>query len=462
MYMHFKTQNHFHVFQCLHKIKSTQTTAHIFAHHRKIKTSQVFKHLTDWVLKHLDWIKTVGNNILNAKHIHVEDYANNITSGLVPFDELAILVVCRMYHIHIGVVLNDHVWYTSSAKKPEECAFYLLFHGSVHYLDSCTGNWGYASPSHSVTVDITESPQAQPMSLVMNKPNENPAKNPLLTTPLNLLRQPSSTIDQKLDELQRELDQKLDNLKGELDLKTDKENRKRKRKLDQSMESTGSSTSSRKHRRKSSIALRSKNTSVNNRKKPKKCSSRTSQRAAGNKLDIDLDSLLSKNHRHGAKPKNLKEQDPILDAFKDVQNEEHLKTLLEPSDDENKKKSIAVEETIDTNDGAMLVKSYGLKRNNKADRNFKCQEVNHSEVKKTQGELNKHLQFDHKITFKCFVCDWMYDTANGRSKHYKKHFKFNNTCLECDYSCQFPAQMNVHKCKHTMDNTGKFSFPRLL
>ena len=155
-------------------------------------------------------------------------------------------------------------------------------------------------------------------------------------------------------------------------------------------------------------------------KEAKKCSSRTSRRAAGNKLDIDLDSLLSKNCRRGAKPKNLKEQDPILNAFKDVQNEEDLKTLLEPSDDENNKKSIAVEETIDTNDGAMVMKSYGLKRNNKADRNFKWQEVNCSEVKKTQGELNKHLQFDHKITFKCFVCDWMYVTANGRSKHYKK------------------------------------------
>ena len=190
MYMHFKTQNRFHVFQCLHKIKSTQTTAHIFAHYCKIKTSQVFKHLTDWVLKHLDWIKTVRSKILNAKKLRVEDYANDITSGLVPFDELAILVVCRMYHIHVGVVLNDRVWYTSSAKKPDEIAFHLLFHGGVHYLDSCTGNWGYASPSHAVTVDIIESPQAQPMSLVtVHKENENPAKNPLPITPLNLSQQ---------------------------------------------------------------------------------------------------------------------------------------------------------------------------------------------------------------------------------------------------------------------------------
>ena len=111
-------------------------------------------------------------------------------------------------------------------------------------------------------MDITESPQAQPMSLVMfHKENENPAKNPLPMMPLNLSWQRSSKIDQKLDELQRELDQKLDNLKEELDLKTDKENRKRKRKLGQSMESTGSSTSSRKRRKKSSMALRSKNTS---------------------------------------------------------------------------------------------------------------------------------------------------------------------------------------------------------
>ena len=361
-------------------------------------------------------------------------------------------------HIHIGIVLRDHVWYTSSAEKPEECLFYLLFQGGVQYLDSCTGNWGYASPSHSVTVDISESPQAQPMSLVMaHKENKNAAKNPVHTVPLNLSLEENS-IDQKLDELNKELDQKLDKLNRQLDLKTDKENRKQN--LDQSMESTNSSTSSRKRRRRSaSMVLCSKNTSVNNRKKPKKRSSRTSRRAAGNKLDIDLDSLLSKNCRCGAKPKNLKEKDPILDAFKDVQNEEELKTLLEPSDDESNKKSIAVEETIDTNDGAMLVKSYGLKRNNKTDRNFKCQEVNCLEVKKTQGELNKHLQFDHKISFKCFVCDRMYDTANGRSKHYKKHFKFNNTCSECGYSCQFPAQMNVHKLKHTTDITGKFPCP---
>ena len=68
----------------------------------------------------------------------------------------------------------------------------------------------------------------------------------------------------------------------------------------------------------------------------------------------------------------------------------------------------------------MLLKSYGLKRTNKKDRNFACQEEGCAEVKKTQGELNRHLQYDHKINFKCYVCDRLYDTANSRDKHFKK------------------------------------------
>ena len=88
----------------------------------------------------------------------------------------------------------------------------------------------------------------------------------------------------------------------------------------------------------------------------------------------------------------------------------------------------------------MLLKSYGLKRNNRTDRNFKCQEVNFSEVKKTQGELNKHLQFDHKITFKCFVCGQIYNTVNGKSKHYKSILNLTthaqNVVIPVSFQCR--------------------------
>ena len=202
------------------------------------------------------------------------------------------------------------------------------------------------------------------------------------------------------------------------------------------------------------MVLHSKGTSLNNKKKPKNVlqEHHAEQQAINliliwtaffqRTVDVELNQRISKN------------KTPYSMLSKMYRMRKTSRRFLNHLMTKTTRNLFAVEETIDTNDGAMVVKSYGLKRNNKADRNFKCQEVNCSEVKKTQGELNKHLQFDHKISFKCFVCDRMYDTANGRSKHYKKHFKFNNHCSECSYSCQFPAQMNVHKHKHTMNNTG--------
>ena len=177
----------------------------------------MYKHLSDWVSRwyHLDWIKSVGEKILQRKGLRVEDYANDITSGEVPLDELGILTVCRMYHIHIGIVLKDRVWYTNSANSSEDCLFYLLYQGGVNFLDSCTANWGYASPNHALTFDLTSSPQAQPLDFAANKENENastptPKKNPLLTLPLNLSNEPSATVNQKLDDLNKELDSKTE------------------------------------------------------------------------------------------------------------------------------------------------------------------------------------------------------------------------------------------------------------
>ena len=222
------------------------------------------------------------------------------------------------------------------------------------------------------------------------------------------------------------------------------------------------------------MVLRSKNTSVNNRKKPKKhvpLEHHREQKAINliliwtaffkGTIDVEQNQRISQKKTQYLRLSKMYRMRKTSRHFLN-----HL--MMKKS-----QKSIAVEETIDTNNGAMLVKSYGLKRNNKTDRNFKCQEVNFLEVKKTQEELNKHLQFDHKITFKCFVCDRMYETVNGRNKHYKKHFKFNNTCLECSYSCQFPVQM---KCAQTVniqwtlrqnshvpqEVAAKFSSPRLL
>ena len=81
---------------------------------------------------------------------------------------------------------------------------------------------------------------------------------------------------------------------------------------------------------------------------------------------------VSASNERRAKPENLLEPDPILKAFEKVHTVEEAVALLEVSDNEKPRKSIAVETKIETNDGVMNVKLIGLKAPNKKDQKFTC------------------------------------------------------------------------------------------
>ena len=129
------------------------------------------------------------------------------------------------------------------------------------------------------------------------------------------------------------------------------------------------------------------------------------------------------------------------------------------SDDEKPRKSIAVENNIETEKGVMNVKVIGLKPPQKKDRKFTCPQEGCDEFKPIQGELNIHLQKVHHATFPCTKCKKKYDTANGLNKHFKKHFKFTNICSICNKGFQFPKQLTIHEGSHREDMAGKFKCP---
>ena len=160
-----------------------------------------------------------------------------------------------------------------------------------------------------------------------------------------------------------------------------------------------------------------------------------------------------------ANPDNLIEPDPILKAFEKVHTVEEAVALLDISDDEKPKKSIAVEKNIETEKGVMNVKVIGLKPPHKKDRKFSCPQEGCEEFKPTQGELNVHLQKVHHAKFPCSKCDKKYDTANGLNKHFKKHFKFMNICSVSQKGFQFPKQLMIHEGSHRSDLAGKFKCP---
>ena len=111
-----------------------------------------------------------------------------------------------------------------------------------------------------------------------------------------------------------------------------------------------------------------------------------------------------------AKPGELKEKDPILEAFRNVQSQEDLEILLA---DYNKKKlgtSKVSETEIKTQNGSVNVKEYGLLKSPiRKDRSLGCTEY---DVKKTTiAELTKHIKETHPgFKYKCSQCERLFDT----------------------------------------------------
>ena len=141
------------LFQCTHKVPSSQLTVHIITHHQKIRNHlDVYEHLEGWVPGHLYWIQHVSREFLYEQGLKVEEYANNIISPHVPIDELGLLVIAHMYHTHFGVILNDRLWYTTDDNSGKYSKFHLLYQGGVYFSDTCTGNWNMPSPPAVVYV----------------------------------------------------------------------------------------------------------------------------------------------------------------------------------------------------------------------------------------------------------------------------------------------------------------------
>ena len=153
-----------HSLQCNHKVPESQLTVHIIAHHHKVRNHMdVYKHLTSWVPLHMDWISVVGKDFLAEQKLHPEDFANNIVNPDIPMDELGLLITACMYHMHFGVVMNDHVWNMTDDNSGKVTKFNFMFCGDHRFLDTCTGNWNLPSPP-LLLLDISRSEQQSPIN----------------------------------------------------------------------------------------------------------------------------------------------------------------------------------------------------------------------------------------------------------------------------------------------------------
>ena len=126
-------------------------------------------------------------------------------------------------------------------------------------------------------------------------------------------------------------------------------------------------------------------------------------------LNYTLDDILSnKRKTRNAAPRKLKETDPILDAFKEIDNKEDLDILMQPnSDDErkNRKSSCVSKEDLDTESGTVQVKEYALKRRKKKVKAFHCASDGCDQMETSRKAINLHEKENHPdISYNCTEC----------------------------------------------------------
>ena len=86
----------------------------------------------------LTWISKIGTVILKRCKLRLEDYIKNLVNGTIPFDELAIVITCRVYNIHCIVLLNEGYWTTHPNLMFHDCLLRLAYVGDFGFKEIST------------------------------------------------------------------------------------------------------------------------------------------------------------------------------------------------------------------------------------------------------------------------------------------------------------------------------------
>ena len=90
------------------------------------------------MLKHLDWLEEITKVILVDVNVSLEDYIDSMSTPGVPLDFIAIVVISRLYHIHVAVFTNSGIWSTSRSRPYKDALFGLVFNGGFAFTETVT------------------------------------------------------------------------------------------------------------------------------------------------------------------------------------------------------------------------------------------------------------------------------------------------------------------------------------
>ena len=110
------------------------STIHLLCHGSSRDPMKIREYLKKFFEEHFDFLTNISSHILARKKMPVTDYMNYILSECQPFDEIAICCFARMYHIHIGIIMDDMYWTTRKDHDLKKCDKLLGFIGGLQFV----------------------------------------------------------------------------------------------------------------------------------------------------------------------------------------------------------------------------------------------------------------------------------------------------------------------------------------
>ena len=84
--------------------------------------------------EHSDFSLQIASDILSRKKQPIDDCISCILSESQPFDEIAICCFARMYHLHVGIIMDTQYWTTHHDHDIQKCDKLLGFLGGLKFV----------------------------------------------------------------------------------------------------------------------------------------------------------------------------------------------------------------------------------------------------------------------------------------------------------------------------------------
>ena len=108
---------------------------HIIGHYVQKKEDVIHSTFKTWIPRHKTSITHISADILNMKKRCVDDYLCDILQPGFKWDEIGVLILCRMFHLHVSI-LKKNILNFGSWQWLATCKIYIAVTDKLTFSDT--------------------------------------------------------------------------------------------------------------------------------------------------------------------------------------------------------------------------------------------------------------------------------------------------------------------------------------